>query len=217
MDEIPNNFINLIIAGPPYNIGTKYGEFNDSLSHKNYIFLMNKIFSECFRVLRLDGRMIIEVADSVYIGGNYIQLAGLIQKICLDIGFNLESRHISFVRVKNHIEIPEHDWKQDYTTKKNAHSNCHQYLILTKKKVGWKDGTMFYTNYISKEGHPCPFPKETTDFILKKYFNKGCSVLDPFMGTASLGVEVLKRGGVFYGYEVVKDFYKTASKKLGSF
>ena len=40
------------------------------------------------------------------------------------------------------------------------------------------------------------------------------SVLDPFMGTANLGVEVLRRGSKFYGYDIVKKYYGFAKKKL---
>jgi DNA modification methylase len=38
--------------------------------------------------------------------------------------------------------------------------------------------------------------------------------LDPFMGTANLGVQVIKRGGIFFGYEIDTGFYETAKRKL---
>ena len=36
MLEIADNSVDLIIAGPPYNIGTKYGNNNDTLSFVLY-------------------------------------------------------------------------------------------------------------------------------------------------------------------------------------
>ena len=41
-------------------------------------------------------------------------------------------------------------------------------------------------------------------------------VLDPFMGTANLGVSTIKKGGMFFGYEIAEKFYNTAKKKLES-
>jgi len=214
MPEIKSESIDLIITGPPYNIGTKYDIYEDNLSHKDFLNLMERIFSECHRVLKRKGRLVIEVADTIYVGGVYIQLAGLIQKICLSKGFHLESRHINFVNTSDKIEIPEHDWNSDHTTLSNAHSNCHQYLVMTKLKNNVEDGEIFYSNYKSSKVHPCPFPYKTIKFILSKYFKKGMKVLDPFMGTGNLGEVIIKNDGDFYGYEIVKKYFMTALTRL---
>jgi DNA modification methylase len=215
MSAIQDNLIDLIIAGPPYNIGTNYKKFKDLLPKNEFRKIIKKIFSECFRVLNKKGIFIVESSDTSYSEDEYISLAGFFQDIALECGFYLRARHINFTASENGIELLEHDWEKDYSTKKNAHSNCHQWIVFSKEKSAFKygEGKIVYSNYFSSEGHPCPFPK-THFFLLDKYFKKGMDVLDPFMGTATLGVEVLKRGGNFYGYEIVKDFYETAKRKL---
>ncbi|PLW80471.1 site-specific DNA-methyltransferase, partial [Candidatus Woesearchaeota archaeon] len=60
----------------------------------------------------------------------------------------------------------------------------------------------------------CPFPKKNLDYILNKHFKKENFVLDPFMGTANLGSEVIFRGGFFIGYEIEETFYKLAEENL---
>lgn len=217
MGEVRKEEIDLIVTSPPYNIGTKYSNFADEEDFQKYRGLLETIFSECFRVLKKRGEMVIEVADTVFMNGRYISLAGLLQVICIKIGFSLKERHINFTQTKKGIEFLDHGWHKDYTTKNNAHSNCHQFLVFSKSKTNFNfdEGSIHYSNYnegASKE-HPCPFP-ESHFFLLDKYFKKGMDVLDPFMGTATLGVEVLKRGGNFYGYELVKDFFEIARKKL---
>jgi DNA modification methylase len=217
MSEIKSGSIDLIIAGPPYNIGTSYSNFKDNYSLKEYRNVMKRIFCECFRILAKKGILVIESSDTSFFEGNYVALSQMFQDLGIELGFSLKTRLINFVYTEKGIELPEHGWDNSFFTRLNAHSNCHQFLVFSKEKVEFDflNSRVHYSTY--KEGkskeHPCPFP-ETHFFLLDKYFKKGMSVLDPFMGTATLGVEVLKRGGNFYGYELVKEFYETAKKKL---
>ena len=219
MTEREDESIDLIIAGPPYNIGTKYSVFKDNYSLNEYRKLMKRIFSECFRILDKKGVLIIETSDTAFFEGYYVALAQMFQDLCIELGFSLKTRLVNFVFTKKGIELSEHGWKNSFFTKSNAHSNCHQFLVFSKIETEFDfcESKVYYSTY--QEGasneHPCPFPK-THFFLLDKYFKKGDSVLDPFMGTATLGVEVLKRGGNFYGYELVKSFYETALKKLSA-
>lgn len=41
---------------------------------------MKNVIDECSRILKKDGRLIIEIADSVLTEGKFVQLAGLIKK-----------------------------------------------------------------------------------------------------------------------------------------
>jgi DNA modification methylase len=219
MPEIQDSSVDLIFTSPPYNIGTKYVDFRDATSFDEYKGMLLRVFSECYRVLNGGGKLIIEVADSVYMKGVYVALSGLMHSVCLDIGFYLEDRYINFIYSENGKEVLDHGWNEDYTTTKDSHSNCHQILVFNKNKIGFlENGKVIYNNYKPSNEHPCPFPKEHFDFILGKYFRKGFTVLDPFAGTSKLGSEVIKNGGNFIGYEIVKVFYDRAlsnfSKKI---
>jgi DNA modification methylase len=215
MSETKDESVDLILTSPPYNIGTKYSDFKDADSFEIYKKTLEKIFSECYRVLNKDGRLIIEVADTVFMKGKYVTLAALTQFICTKIGFYLEERHINFISTDNGIELLDHGWENNYTTSKDAHSNCQQFLVFTKVKKDFKDqGEILYHNYKTSPEHPCPFPQEHFDYFLSKYFKPGFTVLDPFAGTAGLGIEVLKRGGNYIGYELIKEFYEVALEKL---
>jgi len=216
MSEIKNGSIDLIVGSPPYNIGTKYGEFGDKSSLDAFKDTLSKIYAECFRVLKDDGILIVECADSVVSDKNYVQLTGYIQSLCVNLGLKLKERHINFAYTEKGIEMPEHNWNPDYTTQKDAHSNCHQIIVMSKSKdVTFNPvGKIMYFNYTSVEGHPCPTPEGIYDFVLDNYFKKDMSVMDPFMGTAILGKEVLARDGQFYGYELDASIFKIAEKNL---
>jgi DNA modification methylase len=214
MPEIGNQTIDLVFTSPPYNIGTKYNSFNDTSSFGEYKKFLEKLITECIKKMKKEGRLIIEVADSVLINGRYLQLSALISSFCQKKGLVLNTRYINFIKSKEKIEMPDHEMDKDFSSTKNAHSNCHHILVFSKtKKDSFKD-EILYLDYLDSKEHPCPFPTITINFILDRYFKKGMNVLDPFMGTANLGVEVLKRKGNFYGYEIVEDFYNTAKFKL---
>lgn len=214
MSEVKDSSVDLVVGSPPYNIGTRYEENSDLVEFNQFKKMLEKVYSECFRILKKDGIMIVELADSILTQGLYVELAGLVQSMCLKKGFNLESRHINFTMSEDHIERLEHNWNSDYTTKHNSHSNCHQILVFRKGKVNWKEGKIFYFNYESAEGHPCPTPLGIYRFVLDNYFKKGQTVLDPFAGTARLGEETLRLGGNFIGYELSKKYSDSARNRL---
>ncbi|MFA6161200.1 MAG: DNA methyltransferase [Patescibacteria group bacterium] len=207
----------LSFSAPPYNIKTLYENFDDNLELEKYLNFIKNVILECAKKLKKDGRLIIEVADSIFTNQKYIQLAGAIQKYAVsDAKLFLETRNINFIKTKEFFELPDHGFDVNYATSKEAHSNCHQILVFNKSKIKFQEGRIIYINYGSSSEYPCPEPKEMIDFIFDKYFQTGMKVLDPFMGTANLGVSTLKKGGEFFGYEIVEKFYNTAKKKLGS-
>jgi site-specific DNA-methyltransferase (adenine-specific) len=216
MSEIGDASMNLIMTSPPYGIGTTYGNSStDDQSFVEYCKLMTGVIGECFRVLKGDGTLIIEVADTIMREGRFIQLAGLLQSIALKTGFHLWQRHINFVNSDNGVELSEES-TEEYFSKKNAHSNCHQWLVFSKESKPFAGGDIFYFNYLPSEEHPCPTPDAICQKVLDLYFQPRFAVLDPFMGIASIGKEVLIRGGIFSGYELDPAIYTSAKKRLES-
>ena len=215
MSEIEDDSVDLIVTSPPYNIGTQYGDFKDLMTMDEYQTILKNVFSECNRILKKNGKIIVEAADSVFSNGTYMQLSGYIQHLLKNLGLNLFERHFNFALSQNGIEEPEHNWNIDYTTKINAHSNCHQIVVFVKGEVELNpQSKTMYFNYKSTPGHPCPTPMGVYNFILQRYFYKDMIVVDPFMGTAILGTEVIRNGGVFYGYERDDKIYKIAEDNL---
>jgi DNA modification methylase len=217
MAEIDHSSIDLIITSPPFNLGTKYENFEDNLEINVYFDILKNVIKECFRVLKNDGLFVIEVSDTIFSNKLYIELAGLIQHYCIKEGFSLKKRDFNFANTKDYIQIPDHGWDKDYTTFSNAHSNLNQIMVFSKKNINFNiNSQVTYSNYVPSNIHPCPFPKNHISLFLNSYFKKGFNVLDPFMGTAELGAEVIKRKGNFFGYEIVKKYYEEANKKLSS-
>jgi len=224
MSGVENESVDLVTFSPPYNTVACYDSVSDTLTWENYKELMTKVISECFRVLKSEGTLFIEAADTVFSHDTYVALAGMIQDIALKKGFSLIGRSISFVRTKDFAELPDYGWGENYFAKRNAHSNCQQHLVFSKAKKSFSGGEVHYFNYpndhdyynenATNSEHPCPYPKEIINFVLNNYFKEGFTVLDAFAGTCGLGEEVLKRKGNFIGFDLSKKYLEIGRKRM---
>lgn len=59
-------------------------------------------------------------------------------------------------------------------------------------------------------------PVALMEYLIKTYTNKGDTVLDNCMGGGSTGVACIHTGRNFIGYELDKDIFKTAHKRIMS-
>lgn len=57
--ELPDNFADIIIADPPYNIGKDFGVFKESWSQEEYINWSKRWINEAIRILKPTGSMFI--------------------------------------------------------------------------------------------------------------------------------------------------------------
>jgi DNA modification methylase len=216
MLECGDNSIDLIITSPPYNISTRYGALTDDLPLTYYIRLLHNVITECHRVLNNNGTLVIDVADSITTNGKYIQLANLVQNICIKSGLHLVERSINFIKSKSGVILQDHSDDSMFASESNSHSNCHHVLVFSKKKRAFSStGQITYINYVDSKSHPCPFPKRFIARYYKKFSQiHPITVLDPFMGTAKLGRHFWKYGNNFIGYELDTSIYQIALKQF---
>lgn len=64
MASFPDNFFDVIITSPPYNIGIEYGEYKDKLSRNDYLNWLKKVFSEINRILSPDGSFFLNIGHN---------------------------------------------------------------------------------------------------------------------------------------------------------
>ena len=80
MAEIPTDSIDVIITSPPYNRSKSYSDdkgnvYNDNQKEDEYESLLNKVWSECFRVLAPHGLFFLNVGESA-------KNQGFSEKVC---------------------------------------------------------------------------------------------------------------------------------------
>ncbi|HYF29148.1 MAG TPA: DNA methyltransferase [Candidatus Paceibacterota bacterium] len=220
MSEVRSNSVNLIVASTPYNDGTVYGQFVDKTSLEQYCQMMERVIAECARVLHPEGRLIIEVADTAIVQGHFVQLAALWQQAALRSQLHLSERHINFVQTHKGNEDATHGdgfISPPVTAELDeTHSNSCQWLVFTKKSSEFLGGNIYYQNYVyDLEEHHCPYTDEfCRTFFEIGHFKSGDTVLEVFMGTATLGLHVLEREGIYIGYEIDSIIFARAQQRL---
>ena len=69
-----------------------------------------------------------------------------------------------------------------------------------------------HTNHFSI--HPQQKPVDLLEYLIKTYTNEGETVLDATMGSGSTGVAAINTGRNFIGFELEKNFYDIAKKRI---
>lgn len=225
MKELPNNSVHLMITSPPYNVSKEYDE---DLSLKEYLQLLENSFKETYRVLVNGGRACVNVAN---LGRKpYIPLSDYISKMMINIGFNMRGE---IIWNKAASASPSTAWGSWQSATNPILRDVHEY-ILVFSKGDYKRERKGKENTISKEqfmewtksiwtmnaesakriGHPAPFPEELPYRLIQLYSFKGDIILDPFMGSGTTAVSALKSDRKFVGYDVSQEYIDLAEKRI---
>lgn len=225
MKELPNNCIHLMITSPPYNVSKVY---DDDLSLKEYLQLLENSFNETYRVLVNGGRACINVAN---LGRKpYIPLSDYISKIMLDIGFNMRGE---IIWNKAASASPSTAWGSWRSATNPILRDVHEYILIFskgdykrerkgKENTITKEQFMEYTKSIwtmnaesaRRIGHPAPFPEELPNRLIQLYSFKGDIILDPFMGSGTTAISSIKSERYFVGYDINKEYITLAENRL---
>ncbi len=221
MDEIKDKTMDVIVTSPPYNRGKHYSDdYDDNLPDSQYLELLYKVFSECFRVLKDNSLFFLNIGDSAIDQGKSEKVVNVAEKV----GFN---------RIQSIIWVKSILGKGHYTPSggNKRLNNIWEYIfVLSKgkdyeldvKSIGIKyadksnigrysdedlrdAGNVWLINYAKttgktiKKGHEAPFPIELPYRCIK--LAKAGNVLDPFAGTCSTLAAAHYLGIPGYGYE----------------
>lgn len=225
MKELPNNCIHLMITSPPYNVSKVY---DDDLTLKEYLQLLENSFNETYRVLVNGGRACINVAN---LGRKpYIPLSDFVSKIMLDIGFNMRGE---IIWNKAASASPSTAWGSWQSATNPILRDEHEYILVfskgeykrekrEKENTISKEQFMEYTKSIwtmnaesaRRIGHPAPFPEELPKRLIQLYSFKGDIILDPFIGSGTTAISAIKSERNFIGYDINKEYIILAENRL---
>ena len=227
MKELPDNSVHLMITSPPYNVSKEYDE---DLSLKEYLQLLENSLKETYRVLVNGGRACINVAN---LGRKpYIPLSDYISKMMIDIGFNMRGE---IIWNKAASASPSTAWGSWQSAANPILRDIHEYILVFskgdyKREKGTKENTISKEQFMEwtksiwtmnaesarRIGHPAPFPEELPYRLIQLYSFKGDIILDPFMGSGTTAVSALKTDRKFVGYEISKEYIDLAEKRIES-
>jgi site-specific DNA-methyltransferase (adenine-specific) len=234
--EIPTDSISIICTSPPYNGDIKYHEYKDNLNESDYLVFIDKVLSECSRVLKEDGCLFWNVSARP---SN--------QDLQFDL-INLVRKHF---RIQNTIHWIKSVYTEDktYGHVKPINSDkylnpCHEFIIqavkspidLDKLSVGvpytdksniarWnrqvdlkdRGNTWFMPYETVQKGkiHPASFPLQLPINCIKLYgVGKATSVLDPFLGSGTTALACKQLSIDFIGFEIDSYYIELTQQRL---
>ncbi|QTA80675.1 SAM-dependent methyltransferase [Desulfonema limicola] len=225
MEELPDNSVHLMITSPPYNVSKEY---DNDLSLKEYIDLLNRVWKETYRVIVSGGRVCINIAN---LGRKpYIPLHSYIIEGMQKIGFLMRGEIIwnkassaspscawgSWMSASNPVLRDIHEYilvfsKDTYSRNKQNRQNT----IKKEEFLEWTKSVWTFSAVSAKKiGHPAPFPEELPHRLIQLYTFIDDVVLDPFLGSGTTCLTALKNKRNFIGYDISQDYINLAEKRL---
>lgn len=233
LKNIPDESVQLVVTSPPYNIGKKYGKYNDNLSFEEWEDLMNEITKEIFRVLKPNGSFFLnlspipigtdkEIFPLPYLGYQIIKNNNFYLRNMITWTFNgmqnpvkrLSGRYENILwcvkDLKNYIFNLD-DVRLPYITKNDKR--------LTGK--GRNPTDVWYFNRVNnvtkkslKLTHPTIYPTPMIERIIKMSSNENDLILDPFLGSGTTAVAALNLNRKIVGFELDEKYYPEINSRL---
>ena len=232
---IPDNFADLMIVDPPYNLTKNFGKSTfkqmDFSEYKNWL---DKWLSKVVRILKPYASLYIcsDWQSSIVIplvAGKYFKLRNRISwerdkgraaadnwKNCLeDIWYYTKSDEYIFnleaVKMQRTVLAPYRDNKG---TPKDWQEENGKKIRFTAPSNIWTDITIPFWSMAENTEHPTQKPEKLIAKLILASSNEGDMVFDPFVGSGTTAVAAKKLGRRYLGIERERKYVALALKRL---
>jgi DNA modification methylase len=237
MRRMEDNFIDLTVTSPPY----------DNLrTYNGYVFGFESIAKELYRVTKVGGVVVWNVADATIKGSE----TGTSFKQALyfkELGFNLYDTMI--YRKQNYKPLTHRRYEQEFeymfVFSKGKLKTFNPIMIECKTKGSKTEGRTFYqTNKQNKpteahrkdvikdykqkgnvwqiptnagaKGHPAQFPEQLASDHIISWSNENDIVYDPFMGSGTTAKMAKVNNRKWVGSEISHEYCQIAENRVNS-
>ncbi|MFX1590994.1 MAG: DNA methyltransferase [Promethearchaeota archaeon] len=243
MGEIEDSSIQLIITSPPYGQIKNYGSQNQIGffdSFEDYFHRLKNVWTECFRALEPQCRMVINIGDQYLRTKDYgryriLSIQSKIIEDCQRIGFDFlgdiiwqkvsTTNTTGGCSLMGSIYYPRnglltYDYEHILIFKKpHGEARKVDYKIKEMSKISlsewkkWFIGHWKFPGVIQKE-HIAMFPEELPYRLIRMFTFIGDTVLDPFIGsgtTLKVAKSLFRKS---IGYEINEYFQPIIKNKI---
>lgn len=234
ISNMADDFIDLIITSPPYNVNlgknkfnkNPYDLYNDNKEHDEYILWLKSIFEKLYPKMKKGSRICINMGD----GKN-----GAVPTSSDIIQFMKEIGYIFFTQIiwNKKSAAGRTSWGSFCSPRSPSFPTPYEHILifcketrrlesegetdLTKKEfIDWSLALWEIKpeNKQKKYGHPAMFPVELVERCLKMLSWKNCIVYDPFMGSGTTAVACKKFSRHYIGSEISLEYCKIAEERI---
>ena len=232
---IPDNFVDLMIVDPPYNLTKSYGKKTyKQMETNDYKRWFDHWLSKVVRILKPNASVYIcsDWQSSLIVpqvAGKYFKLRNRISwerekgraatnnwKNCLeDIWFYTKSDEYTFnldaVKMQRQVVTPYRDGKGK---PKDWHEENGMKVRFTAPSNVWTDITIPFWSMTENTEHPTQKPEKLIAKLILASSNEGDMVFDPFVGSGTTAVVAKKLGRHYLGIERERRYVAFALKRL---
>ena len=242
MREVKNSSIDLIVTSPPYWNIKDYGVkeqigYNQPLNE--YFDDLQKVFSECYRVLKPGRRMCVNIGDQFVRATDYgryklIPLHAEVIVRCERISFDYMGSIIWQKKTTMNTTggaivmgsypyppngIIEIDYEFILIFKKPGKSEKVAKEIKEKSKLTKEEWKEYFSGHwripgVRQKEHQAMFPEEVPKRLIKMYSYVNDTVLDPFLGSGTTAKVALELQRNVIGYEINSAFIPIIMNKI---
>ena len=228
MKILDDKSIDFIITSPPYNVGKSYNNHNDLMDYSDYLDFLSETWKESERILKIGGRIAINV-PSVTAEGSYQPLFADVINQMRDIGFIIRSDIVwnkgqiskrtawgSWMSPSNPHVVQPYEFILIFSKKTKKHNGKKEDIDITRGEFIQFSNSLWNMTPETRlsRNHPAPFPKELVYRLIKFYTYKHDIVLDMFGGSGTVGLVCYKNNRNFIYIDNCKEYMEFAKKRI---
>jgi site-specific DNA-methyltransferase (adenine-specific) len=221
-------FVDLIVTSPPYNVGVDYQSHDDTLSYDDYLKFSERWLSNCYRWSKPQARLLLNIPLDKNKGGQH-SVGADVTTIAKDVGWRYhttivwhegnisrrtawgswQSASAPFViaPVELIVVLYKEQWKKTGGTKQSD--------ITRDEFMQWTNGVWTFNGESKKRvGHPAPFPRELPRRCIKLFSYVNDVVFDPFCGSGTTLLEAYRNQRRGVGVEIDEGYCALARKRI---
>lgn len=226
LNASPPEWVHLIFADPPYNIGYVYDQYHDDRPDDEYVEWSRQWMAACQRVLAPDGSLYIAIGD---------EFAAEIRVIGRKLGLHLrnwiiwhysfgQNMRTKFSRSHTHIfYFTRHAKRFTFNDRMVRYPSARhtRYQDLRAHPQGrvpddvWSEFPRVCGTFRERDGyHGCQLPEALLMRIIMASSNPGDIVLDPFVGSGTTVAVAKRLGRRFVGIDLSQEYCARSRLRL---
>ena len=221
-------FIDLAVTSPPYNVDIQYNSNNDDLSYEEYLDFTKKWITNVFSWTKNQGRFLLNIPLDKNKGGQK-SVGADITTIAQKIGWKYHSTIIwnegnisrrtawgswlsasspyVIAPVELIVVLYKGEWKK---TGGSGESD-----IKKQDFMDWTNGVWTFNGESKKRiGHPAPFPIQLPHRAIKLFSYVHDVIFDPFAGSGTTLIAASNNNRIGVGLEIDKNYCKLAKNRI---
>ncbi len=241
---LPDESVHLVVTSPPYWNLKRYNEHDSQLGHiddyEEFLDSLNRVWSECLRILVPGGRLVCVVGDVCLSRKEYgrhlvMPLHSDISVACRKIGFD-NLNPIIWHKISNaNYEVSNGSKFLGKPYEPNAIiKNDIEFILMQRKPGGYRKPTerqrdlsridkkefdqMFQQIWTipgaSTKSHPAPFPLDLANRLVRMFSFHGDTVVDPFCGSGTTMLAAMRSNRNSIGVEIDHRYCESIMQRL---